>query len=68
MHSLRKTLEEIRRIASNQDRESILELSQSELQVLISILNRYRVSLPEQDAFADFYLEVASRIAKPTRK
>jgi hypothetical protein len=57
-----KNLREIRRIAQQRDIHALGALSKVELDVLLSILNRFRVDAEEEASFTGFYLEVANRI------
>jgi hypothetical protein len=56
-----KTFAEITRIATERRLASLEGLSKMDLSVLLATLNRQRVPLAEEDAFAQFYLEVVNR-------
>lgn len=53
-----KNLAEIILIAEERRPESLSELSNADLNILLGILNRKRVPMTEQDEFSSFYLQV----------
>lgn len=57
-----KTLDEIYRITEGRQVGDLKELTCMELDILLSAMNRLRVSLPNEEDFARFYLEVFSLI------
>lgn len=57
-----KTFAELQEIAQERRLDSLDGLSDRDLDVLLATLNRQRVPLAEEEAFAQFYLEVVRRI------
>lgn len=63
-----KSLGEICHIAQQRNISALDDLSKKELNVLLDTLNRIRVDLEEEGAFAAFFLEVVDRIRNCSQK
>lgn len=59
-----KTFDELRDTLASRDASRLEGLGRMDLNVLLSLMNRLRVPLSEEEGFSRFYLEVIDRVRK----